>query len=141
MLFLFSNLKMRYFSQRLANKWSQCANGESNKIVLDKKKTVTAWIFNTYRVRNHFVPNPINSKLIKLNKNFKKIKKQKSEHRQSQKKWEICMVQYWELPADWSISASLSQLTTVLCSIILSKKQWLSHFIFFQFLIFLILDL
>ena len=44
----------------------QYADGESNKIVYDKKKTVTAWMFNTYTVRNHFVPNPTNSKLKRL---------------------------------------------------------------------------
>ena len=45
---------------------AQYANGESNKIVYDKNKTVTAWMFNTYPVRNHFVPNPINSKSKRL---------------------------------------------------------------------------
>ena len=45
---------------------TQCADGESNKIVWDKKETATAWIFNTYRVRNHFVPNPTNPKLKRL---------------------------------------------------------------------------
>ena len=45
---------------------TQCADGESNKIVLDKKKTVRAPKFNTYRVRNHFVPNPTNPKLKRL---------------------------------------------------------------------------
>ena len=50
---------------------SQCAYGESNKIVSEKKTTVTAWMFNTYRVRNHFVPNPTNSKLIRLKKSSK----------------------------------------------------------------------
>ena len=48
----------------------QSADGESNRIVSDKKKTDTAWMFDTYRVRNHLVPNPINSKLKRL-----KIKK------------------------------------------------------------------
>ena len=51
---------MRYFVLMLY------ADGESNKIVYDKKKTVTAWMFNTYTVRNHFVPNPTNSKLKRL---------------------------------------------------------------------------
>ena len=46
----------------------QCADGESNKIVLEKKTTVTVWMFNTYRVRNHFVSNPTNSKSIRLKK-------------------------------------------------------------------------
>ena len=45
---------------------TQSADGESNKIASDKKKTVTAWMFDTYRVRNHLVPNPVNSKLIRL---------------------------------------------------------------------------
>ena len=53
---------------------TQCADGESNKIVYDKKKTVTEWMFNTYGIRNYFVPNPVNSKLIRLKKNFKKLK-------------------------------------------------------------------
>ena len=53
---------------------TQCADGESNKIVYDKKKTVTEWTFNTYWIRNYFVPNPVNSKLIRLKKNFKKLK-------------------------------------------------------------------
>ena len=51
---------------------TQCADGESNKIVYDKKKTVLAWMFKTYTVRNHFVPNPTNSKLIRLKKKSKK---------------------------------------------------------------------
>ena len=46
----------------------QSADGESNKIVSDKKKTDTAWMFDTYRVRNHLVPNPINPKLKRLKK-------------------------------------------------------------------------
>ena len=50
---------------------SQGAEGEFNKIVLDKKKTVPAWMFNTYRFRNHFVSNPLNSELIRLKKRFK----------------------------------------------------------------------
>ena len=50
---------------------SQGADGESNKIVLDKKKTVTVWILNTYQVRNHFVSNPTNPKLKRLK--FEKI--------------------------------------------------------------------
>ena len=45
---------------------SQSADGESNKIVSDKKKTVTVWMFNTNRFRNHFVPNPTNPKLKRL---------------------------------------------------------------------------
>ena len=53
---------------------AQCANGESNKIVSDKKKVVRAWIFNTYWVRNHLVPNPVNSKSIRLKKNLEKLK-------------------------------------------------------------------
>ena len=51
---------------------AQYADGESNKIVLDKKKTVRASKYNTYRVRNHFAPNPRNPKLIRLKK-FQKI--------------------------------------------------------------------
>jgi len=46
----------------------KCAVGESNEIVHNKKKTVTAWNYNTYWVRNHIVPNPANSKLKKLKK-------------------------------------------------------------------------
>ena len=51
---------------------SQSADGESNKIVSDMNKTDTAWMFDTYRVRNHLVPNPVNSKLIRLKK-FQKM--------------------------------------------------------------------
>ena len=47
---------------------TQCTDGESNKIVSEKKTTVTAWMFNTYWVRNHFVSNPTNSKSIRLKK-------------------------------------------------------------------------
>ena len=54
-----------------ASSGSQGAEAKSNKIVLDKKKTVPAWMFNTYQVRNHFVPNPTNSKLIRLKKDSK----------------------------------------------------------------------
>ena len=43
-------------------RYIQCADGESNEIVSNKKKTVTVWMFDTFRVRNHLVPNPINSK-------------------------------------------------------------------------------
>ena len=43
----------------LPNSSTQCADGESNKIVSDKNKTDTASMFDTYRVRNHTVPNPI----------------------------------------------------------------------------------
>ena len=45
---------------------SQYADGKSNEIIYDKKKTVTVWKYNTYRVRNHLVPNPTNSKLKRL---------------------------------------------------------------------------
>ena len=45
-------------------------------------------MFKTYRVRNHFVSNPVNLKSIRLKKNFEKLKKQKSERRKSQNKWE-----------------------------------------------------
>ena len=48
---------------------TQCTDGESNKIVLEKKTAVTAWMSNTYRVRNHFVLNPVNPKLVRLKKN------------------------------------------------------------------------
>ena len=101
---------------------SQCADGESNKIVSDKKKAVRAWMFNTYRVRNHFVPNPVNSKSIRLKKNFKKLKSKNQNIEKVRTNEKICMVQYWELPADWSISVSLNQQTIVLCLILLSKK-------------------
>ena len=47
-------------------KATQCAGGESNKIVYNKKETVTAWKYDTYRVRNHFVSNPTNSKFKRL---------------------------------------------------------------------------
>ena len=45
---------------------SQYADGESNKIVYDKNLIVTAWMFNTYGVRNPFALNPTNSKLKRL---------------------------------------------------------------------------
>ena len=45
---------------------TQSADGESDKIVSDKKKTDTASMFDIYRVRNHLVPNPINPKLKRL---------------------------------------------------------------------------
>ena len=51
---------------------TQCAYGEFDKIVVDKKKTVAARKYNTNEVRNHLVPNPTNSKLIELKK-FQKI--------------------------------------------------------------------
>ena len=50
---------------------SQCAYVESDKTISEKKTTVTASMFNTYRVRNHFVPNPTNSKFIRLKKSSK----------------------------------------------------------------------
>ena len=40
----------------------------TGKIVLEKKTTVTVWMFNTYQVRNHFIPNPTNPKLKRLKK-------------------------------------------------------------------------
>ena len=101
---------------------AQCADGESNKIVSDKKKAVRAWMFNTYRVRNHFVPNPVNSKSIRLKKNLEKLKSKNHNIEKVRTNEKICMVQYWELPADWSISVSLNQQTIVLCLILLSKK-------------------
>ena len=55
----------------VAGKQTQCANVESNKTISEKKTTVTASMFNTYRVRNHFVPNPTNSKFIRLKKSSK----------------------------------------------------------------------
>ena len=59
-------LKTPFLNSTLKKNISQYADGESNKIVWDKKETATAWIFNTYRVRNHFVPNPTNPKLKRL---------------------------------------------------------------------------
>ena len=53
--------------------YSQCADGDTNKFVEDLEKAVTAWQFDTYRVRNHLVPNPTNSKLIRLKKDSKNI--------------------------------------------------------------------
>ena len=47
---------------------TQHGHGESNELEKDMEKTVTAWKFDPYRVRNHLVPNPINSKLIRLRK-------------------------------------------------------------------------
>ena len=47
---------------------SQHGHDESNKIVEDMEKTIAASLFDTYRVRNHLVPNPTNSKLIRLKK-------------------------------------------------------------------------
>ena len=40
---------------QIENIFAQYADGESNKIVYNKKKTVTAWKYNTYWVRNHFL--------------------------------------------------------------------------------------
>ena len=48
--------------------WTQHGHDESNKIVEDMEKTIAASLFDTYRVRNHLVPNPTNSKLIRLKK-------------------------------------------------------------------------
>ena len=79
-------------------------------------------MFNTYRVRNHFVPNPVNSKSIRLKKNLEKLKSKNHNIEKVRTNEKICMVQYWELPADWSISVSLNQQTIVLCLILLSKK-------------------
>ena len=62
----------------------QSAGGESNKVVSDKKKIVTAWIFDTYRVKNHLVLNPVNSKLITFQEVSKNRKQKKIEHRKSQ---------------------------------------------------------
>ena len=45
-------------------------------------------MFNTYRVRNHFIPNPINSKLIRLKKNFKKIKS-KNQNIEKAELWRV----------------------------------------------------
>ena len=71
---LLSALTQHNFSKKISSRnldpYSQCANVESNKTISEKKTTVTASMFNTYRVRNHFVPNPTNSKLVRL-----KIKK------------------------------------------------------------------
>ena len=71
---------------------SQSADGESNKIVSDKKKTVTAWMFDTYRVRNHLVPNRVNSKLIRLKVISKNRKHKKVEHRKSRTNEKILIV-------------------------------------------------
>ena len=71
---------------------AQCANVESNKTISEKKTTVTASMFNTYRVRNHFVPNPTNSKFIRLKKSSKNnflLQKNKENARKNEKN---CMV-------------------------------------------------
>ena len=47
---------------------TQLGHDESNKIVEDMEKTIAASLFDTYRVRSHLVPNPTNSKLIRLKK-------------------------------------------------------------------------
>ena len=64
--------------------YSQWADGKFNEIVYNKKKTVTAWKYNTYRFRNHFVPNPTNSKFIRLKNKLKKYFSAPAERRKSQ---------------------------------------------------------
>ena len=97
----------------LINK-SQCADGEFNKIVYNKKKIVTAWKFNTYWVRNHFVPNPINSKFIRLKKFSKNIflLQQNIEKVRTNKKNLWCSTENFNLTAasqlvSWSNTSTL----------------------------------
>ena len=56
-------------------------------------------MFNTYRVRNHFVPNPVNSKLIRLKKNFKKLKSknQNIEKARKNEKFAWCSTENFQL--------------------------------------------
>ena len=73
---------------------TQCANVESNKTISEKKTTVTASMFNTYRVRNHFVPNPANSKSVRVKKNLNKLKSKNQNVEKVRTNEKICMVQY-----------------------------------------------
>ena len=92
----------------------QCADGESNRIVSDKEKIVTIWMFNTYWVRNHFVPNPINSKFIRLKKFSKNIflLQQNIQKVRTNKKNLCCSTEIFNLTAasqlvSWTNSSTL----------------------------------
>ena len=93
---------------------TQCADGKFNKIVYNKKKIVTAWKFNTYWVKNHFVPNPINSKFIRLKKFSKNIflLQQNIEKVRTNKKNLWCSTENFNLTAasqlvSWSNNSTL----------------------------------
>ena len=114
---------------------TQCADGESNKIVLDKKKTVTAWKFNTYRVRNHFIPNPTNPKLIRLKKNSKNnfLLQQNIENARTNEKILWCITENFQLTAASQL-VSLSNNSTLF-------NYFVKRAVTFPFPIFKILNL
>ena len=114
---------------------SQYADGESNKIVLDKKKTVTAWKFNTYRVRNHFIPNPTNPKLIRLKKNSKNnfLLQQNIENARTNEKILWCITENFQLTAASQL-VSLSNNSTLF-------NYFVKRAVTFPFPIFKILNL
>ena len=93
---------------------TQCVGGEFNKTVYNKKKTVTAWKYNTYWVRNHFVPNPTNSKFIRLKNDSKNIflLQQNLEKVRTNKKNLWCSTENFNLTAasqlvSWSNNSTL----------------------------------
>ena len=64
----------------------------------------------------------LTEKSFRLKDNFKRLKSKNQNVEKVRTNEKIWMVQYWELPADWSISVSLNQQTIVLCLILLPKK-------------------
>ena len=94
--------------------FTQYAEGEFKKLSITRKKTVTTWKYNTYWVRNHFVPNPINSKFIRLKKFSKNIflLQQNIEKVRTNKKNLWCSTEIFNLTAasqlvSWSNTSTL----------------------------------
>ena len=60
---------------------------------------LTVQIAEICRVKNHFVSNPINSKLIRLKKNFKKLKSknQNTENARKNEKFAWCSTENFQL--------------------------------------------
>ena len=107
-------VKSRLFSDWNTNYYPQRASDEFDEIVYNKKKTVTAWKYNTYRVRNHFIPNPTNSKFIWLKNNSKNIflLQQNLEKVRTNKKNLWCSTENFNLTAasqlvSWSNNSTL----------------------------------
>ena len=83
------------FSTKFSNDYSQCADGESNKIVSDKKKLLG----HEYLTPIESGINPINSKLIRIKKNFKKLKRknQNIENARKNEKFAWCSTENSQL--------------------------------------------
>ena len=113
-MLIFTNKFLSYVLGVFQKSRAECTDGEFNKIVYNKKKTVTAWKHDTYRVRNHFVTNPTNSKFIRLKNNSKNIflLQQNLEKVRTNKKNLWCSTENFNLTAasqlvSWSNTSTL----------------------------------